>query len=315
MHSLEPEIRTLQREGLLDDGAALRAIALENRDLWSVHRELRMALYASVVAITVGLGIFLKQNLDRIGPAAVMLGLAGAAAVCYAVAVRMHRRSAEPSIAGEYVLLLGALIVTADLGYAESQFHWFGSDWSRHLLILAVLHAATAYALESPLLLSLSLASFAGWIGVERGFGGTSTLEQAAHDAGGRALLCAALILAWREAHRRLNGSRRMREVMDHFAFNLGFWGGLAWCASEDRRVAGLLLVLALAVGSIRCAIRWAREMFMVYGIVYGAIGLCIVEGTLHAGALGGTLMQLLTVIGGAALMWRLRGRTKNVPV
>jgi hypothetical protein len=313
MHSLEPEVRMLHRDGVLDEAAAARAIALESRTLFSVFQELRAALYGAVAAIIAGIGIFLKQNLDRIGPVAIIVGLAGAAAVCYVFAVRMHRRSAQRSVAADYVLLLGALIVSADLGFAESQFHWFGADWSRHLLILSALHAATAYSLESPLVLSLSLASFAGWIGVERSLGSLLTLGHAAPSVGGRALLCAAVILAFRELHRRLHGARPMQEIMEHFAANLGFWGGLAWCASGDRRGAGLMVVLALGFAAIRFGIRCAREIFVVYGIVYGAMALCIVEGTLQAAPFLLALMQLLTVTGSAFLLWRLHGRATSV--
>jgi hypothetical protein len=313
MHSLEPEVRTLHREGVLDDAVAARAVAHESRTVFSVFQELRAALYGAVAAITAGIGIFLKQNLDRIGPVAIIIGLAGAATVCYVVAARMHRRGVQPSVTADYVLLLGALIVSADLGFAEAQFHWFGADWSRHLLILAAVHAATAYWLESPLVLSLSLASFAGWIGVERSFGNLLTLEHAAPSAGGRALLCAAAILAWREIHRRLHGSRLMQEVMEHFAANLAFWGSLAWCSSDDRRGVGLMAILALGFAAVRYGIRWTREVFVVYGIVYGTLALCIVEGTLHTTLLLEALMQLLTATASAALLWRLHGRAKNV--
>jgi hypothetical protein len=312
MHSLEPEVRTLHRQGVLDDAAAAHAVALENRTLFSVFQELRAVLYAAVAAISVGIGIFLKQNIDRIGPVAIIAGLAGAAAVCYVFAVRMHRRGLQPSVAADYVLVLGALIVSADLGFAEAQFHWFGADWARHLLILAAVHAATAYWLESPLVLSLSLASFAGWIGVERSFGNLLILEHAAPSAGGRALLCAALILAWREIHRRLNASRLMQEVLEHFAANLGFWGGLAWCSSDERRGAGLMVVVALGFVAIRHGIRRTREIFVIYGIVYGAVALCIVEGTLKAAPLAAALMQLFTVTGSAWLLWRLHGQARR---
>ena len=181
--------------------------------------------------------------------------------------------------------------------------------------ILAALHAATAYWLESPLVLSLSLATFAGWIGVERSFGNLLTLEHAVPSAGSRALLCAALIVAWREIHRQLRGSLLMQEVMEHFAATLGFWGGLAWCSSDERRIAGLIVVLALGAAAIRHGIRTAKEIFVVYGIVYGAIALCVVESALRTAPLLTALMQLLTVAGSAGLLWRLHARPKNLPL
>jgi hypothetical protein len=167
MLSLEPEYRALRLAGLIDEDAAARAIALERGTIFPVFEELRFVLYAAVASIISGVGILVKANLDRIGPLTLILALALAAAACYASAIRTRLRGSSRSIGGDYLLLLGALILSADLGYAESQFRWLGSHWSWHLLILAALHAVTAYALDSRLVLSVSLTSIAGWFGVE----------------------------------------------------------------------------------------------------------------------------------------------------
>jgi hypothetical protein len=104
-----------------------------------------------------------------------------------------------------------------------------------------------------------------------------------------------------------------MQEVLEHFAANLGFWGGLAWCSTDERRGAGLMVVLVLGFVAIRHGIRHAREIFVIYGVVYGAVALCVVEGTtLQAAPLAATLMQLLTVAGSAWLLWRLHGRARS---
>src|SRR5271168_503804 len=167
MHSLEPEYLELHADGEIDAAAASWAVALERGTVFSVFQELRVALYAAVAAITSGISILLAKNLGRIGPLTVILALALVAAACYGTAFRTQRRGEVRSLGGDYLLLLGALILSADVGYGESQFHWLGSHWSWQLLILAALHAATAYLLDSRLVLSASLASLAGWFGVE----------------------------------------------------------------------------------------------------------------------------------------------------
>src|SRR5215472_18878546 len=157
MHSLEAELRELQSRGALDAATASRALALESRSLFSVFQELRAALYAAVALVVSGVGILIKEHLDRIGPLTLILALALAAAACYVPALRAKSRGTAPATVAEYVLLLGALIVSADVGYAESQFHWLGANWSRHLLVLTAFHAFTAYALQSRLVLSVAL--------------------------------------------------------------------------------------------------------------------------------------------------------------
>src|SRR5438105_4617427 len=164
MHTLERELRELHAAGLIDEPTTLRAVALDRGSIFTLFEELRIALYGAVALITTGLGILLKENLERIGPITVICVLALAAAACYACAIRTHLRARTRSIGGDYILLLGTLILSADLSYGEFQFHWLGSNWSRHLLLLAALHAATAYVFDSRLVLSVALTSLAGWL-------------------------------------------------------------------------------------------------------------------------------------------------------
>ena len=49
---------------------------------------------------------------------------------------------------------VGTLLASAALAYAERQFTLLGPWWSWHLLLLAVVHAAVAYAFSSPLVLA-----------------------------------------------------------------------------------------------------------------------------------------------------------------
>ena len=292
MHSLEPEYLELNAAG-----------AAEKRSsIFSVFEELRFALYASVAAITSGIGILVKQHLDRIGPMTLITVLALAATGCYATAVRTHLRGETRSIGGDYLLLLGALILSADLGYAESQFHWLGSQWSWHLLILAAIHAGTAYALDSRLVLSASLASLAGWFGIE----GHLVL-----DSGIRAVVCACVMFAWREIHRRLSGNTAFLYVFDNFAANIGFWGALGLSFSAATRLTGLALLAAFAAFSVRKGLRGRQEIFVIYGVCYASLGVGSLEIQTIRGELLATVMALATVVAGAALLWIFHQRLK----
>src|SRR5579863_9358861 len=267
MHSLEPEYLELLGAGKIDAAAASRAVALERGTDFSVFQELRAALYASVAAITSGVAVLLAKNLDRIGPLTVILALAVVAAACYGTAIRTRRRGETRSVGGDYLLLLGALILSADLGYAESRFHWLGSHWSWHLLILAALHAATAYVLDSRLVLSASLASLAGWFGIEGNLSALLNLDGMLGHAGVQAILCASVILAWREAHRYFGGNPAYLYVFENFAANAGFCGALALCFVKETRLAGLVALLSAAIVSIAKARRDNQEIFLIYGV------------------------------------------------
>ena len=137
----------------------------------SVREEIRILLWAGVLLVSTGAGLLVKQNLDRIGPMAIAIALGVAAAACL---VFVWRRapgfSWGESDGGELVrdaaLLLGALLVAADLAFIELKFTWLDENWRWHLLIVAVFYAALALRFDSKSLFSLALSSFAAWRGV-----------------------------------------------------------------------------------------------------------------------------------------------------
>ncbi len=312
MHSLEPEIRQLHAEGLLDDETASRAAALDRGDVFSVFAEVRLLLYAGVSLVTGGVGMLLARNLDRIGPLAIVLGITAAALLCAVPAIRARLRGDTPSTAADYLLLLAVLLVSADLGYAEHEFALLGPLWSRHLLILAVFHAVVAYALRSSLVLGASLSALVGWFGVANAVGRMPFIDLPSSALAGRALLCAAIIGAWRMADRFRDHESRFTPVFDHFAINVAFWGALAWCNVNSWSVAGLLLVAVLAGLAITLALRTGREAFLVYGVVYAAFGLCLVVVPQMSGDRSTAGFILLVVCGAAAALWTLRQQLRE---
>jgi hypothetical protein len=302
MLSLDPELGELRRAGLIDEATAAREISLERRALFSVFAELRIALYAGLVAITTGLGMLLKSNLDRIGPLALVVALAAFAAVCYAIALRWRAKRGA-TLGGEYVVLLAALTVSAALGYGESQFHWLGDHWSLHLLLLALVHGITAYVFDSPLVLSLALATVASWLGIER---------NVSIDFGWRAFIFGAGVLAWREIHRRRHGDLAMQAVLEQFCSNSLFLGAVTWCANSERPLSGLLIVAMLAVVSIRAGLKSGREAFVAYGVVYATLAACLMEAKARVSLVSAVALMLGTLVAAAILFWKLRTQLRS---
>lgn len=311
MHTLEAEYLELKAAGVVDEPTATRATALDRGSIFSLYSELRFALYAAVAAITAGIGLMLKHNLDRIEPATMIVVLILIALLCYASAERIRRRGVERSIGGDYVLLLGALILSAAVGYAEFRFHWLGANWSLHLLLLAAVHAATAYYFNSRLVLSVALTSLAGWFGIQPHIDTLFAAENTWHQYGIHALLCAGTIMAWREVHLRTSRPQPFVEVLEHFAANLAFWGALAWVFDSSTRWIGILMVIGFAVASIRNGLRNRQEAFVAYGIAYATVGLCVIEATTLKRHLVIVLLALITIVTAATLLWRFHSQLK----
>jgi hypothetical protein len=312
VHELSAELHGLNTEGVAE-AARLRALRLEQREVFSVRRELMVALYVAVATLVAGVGLLVKANLDRIGPVALLSGIFAAAALCYAIALRARRAGRERSLGEDYVLLLGALLASAAVGYAEVQFKLFGSGWSRHLLLLAIWHLASAYFFGSRLVLAVALTAFAGWVGVEARLG--TVLDPLYPRFGGfgfRSLTCAMAFYLGSRFH--LAGSTTatgFRDVYRQFAANFGFWGALALGGDASTRWIGAATLLGLAFVIGRTGLAERRQSFVIYAVGYTTIGLVWLESLLINDYLLTSWAGLLTVIGAVVLLLNLRARLK----
>lgn len=312
MHSLQSELKELRAANAMDSEMAEHALAIDRGAAFSVFLELRIVLYLAVLLIVTGVGILLANNVDRIGPVAIALTVALSAACCYAFIIRKQLKGQARSVVGDYVLLLGALLVSADVAFIETQFHLLGERWSLYLWLLAVLHAVTAYALDSRLVLSLALASLCGWFGVSQHIGNVFHLYESSWEKGCRAMMCAASVLGWRVANQYGGKYPHFNEALDHYAINLGFLAGLMWCGIDGFILLGVLVVAILAALVIRSGLITRDEWFIVYGVVYSAICVCIVTEKVIHDALVVALVILFAVIAVAVLLWRSHNQLKE---
>jgi hypothetical protein len=312
MHELSAELCELKAGGAVEV-ARLQALRLEQREVFSVRRELLVVLYVAVATLVAGVGLLVKTNLDRIGPVALLSGILIAAALCYAIALRARRAGRERSLGEDYVLLLGALLFSAAVGYAEMQFKLFGSSWSRHLMLLAIWHLASAYLFGSRLVLAVALTAFAGWVGVEARLG--TVLDPFYPRVGGfgsRSLMCAMVFYLGSRFHLAgSNAATGFRDVYRQFAANFGFWGALALGGDASTRWIGAATLLGLAFVVGRAGLAERRQSFVIYAVGYTTIGLVWLESLLIGSYLLTSWAGLLTVIGAVVLLLNLRARLK----
>jgi hypothetical protein len=312
VHTLEPEFLALRAQGTIDEATTARAVALDRGEVFSLHQELRATMYMGVLLVMAGVGTILARNLDRLGPLAITLTIALAALACALPATRATLAGRALTVAADYLLLLGVLLASADLAYAERQFTLLGPLWTWHLLVLAVVNAAIAYSFRSSLVMAASLTALAGWFGLGGSPVDAMHFEFSTPGLGGRALACAAVIAAWRFVDLRSRPDTGFSDVFEHFAANLAFWGLLAWCLEWPWLAAGLPLLAVLAWASVRRGLATGREAFLVYGVVYAALGTCFVlvprirDDTATLG------FALLVVCVAAAALWQLRRRLRE---
>ena len=167
-------VEALVGEGVLAPEQAVLPRRAARGEILSVRAELRSLLWLGVSLVASGVGLLVKENLQRIGPLTIAVALGAGAAACLAWTARTAPalswgEQPSPNLAFDYVLLLGATLVGADLAFIEVKFTPLGPNWPWHLLGASVIFAALAFRFDSRIVFSLALSTFAAWRGVSMG--------------------------------------------------------------------------------------------------------------------------------------------------
>lgn len=308
----------LERDGVLSPAQAALLGRIARGERASADLLLHALLYAGVLAVTGGVGLLVKDRITDLGPVAIAALIGAAAAGCLGWCARVappfaRGRTAAPGVAFDYLLVLGALLLAADLAWIEWRFTPLGAAWPWHLLVVSGIHAALALRFDSRALFALALAGFAAWRGVA-----VASLEQTLFGwAGGtlalrlNGLACGVLFIAAGHLLRR-------RDVKAHFepvATLLGWVLALVAVAGGmdgDAPAAWLHRVALLALGAWLGVRHWRTGDFRLFvlGVLAGYVAFLALT---LPGIDGGGLSALYVAASAAALLaGLLRARARR---
>ena len=249
--------------------------ALVRKERFSVFVELHTVLYLGVVFFIGGVGWTIQTHFQGLGDAAILsaltFALAGSLYYCFSKGRAYSNGLVEaPGFAFDYVLYLGCLVLGLELGYLEFRFHLLQGDWDHYLLLSASVFFLLAYRFDNRFVLSLALSTLAGWFGLRLSrfpdFVGASLRASALIYGGLTAAAGAGLFRAGIKKH--------FLETYLHIAVNVLFVALLSELFESNPNDLFLLALLGLAGLAIAAGVRVRRFAFVVYGIVYGYIGL-----------------------------------------
>ena len=267
---VEAAVERLRGQQVLSAAQADLFCRVARRELVSVHRELRFLLYAGILVTMAGVGLLVKENYERIGPLAIAAALTLAAAACLAW---VHRNappfswgeSPSPHLAFEYLLLLGVLLLGADLAYVEAQFTPLGGAWPWHLLIISVVSAVLAVRYDSRVVFSAALSTFAAWRGVSVALLEGLIWPGAGEEASLRvnAIGCGVFFLLLGTMLRRQGRKPHFEPVAVHLGWILVL-GALASGLGGDDTAFGVALMLT---GSALAVFAFRRSRFSLFAL------------------------------------------------
>ena len=278
------------------------------RDLVSVHFEIRALLYIGVLLLTSGVGLFLAEHRDAIGPWAIVGAVGVAAACCLAWVVRhapplSWGEVASPGVAFDYVLLLGLLLAASALAYAEAQFTLLGARWPQHLVLVGVGYLAAAYRWDSRTVLGLALTTLAAWRGVSISLVSPFMWRGEAASLRANAIALGVLYVAVAALSVRFRRKAHFEAVYANLGllFLLGalasgaFARGLGW-------EAWLVALLAAAAVVVWVSYRLRRSLYFAQGVAAAYLGLLQLLFELFGRDLNAIVFLLSALLGAGAL-------------
>ncbi len=285
---VEDALPGLVEQVLIAPEQAALAGRIARRELVSVRGELRTALYLGVLLVLAGVSLLVKENLERIGPVAIATGIGLAALLALAWVVRngpafTWGSDESPHLAFDYVLLLGVLLVGADLAYSEWKFTPLGAGWTWHLFFMALFAGAMAVRYDSRVLWSLALSTFAAWRGVAVSFATAthSLLGEVSEAARVNALVCGAFFIALGALAKRFDRKAHFEPAAVYLGWLLVLGGLVAGSLEhvfghEDAVNPWALATLAVGAGLAVWTLRQRRFWLFALGVVAGYIGLSV---------------------------------------
>jgi hypothetical protein len=273
-------IARLRTDNVLSGRQAALFNRVARRHLVSVRFEIRVLLYVGVLLLTSGVGVLVVEHHGAIGPLAIAGSIGLAAAACLAWVVRRAPPFSwdevpSPTVAFDYVLLLGLLLFAADLGYIEAQFTLLGPRWAHHLLVVGAIYLLAAYRWDSSTVLGLALTTLAAWRGVSVSLASASLGTGDGSELRASAIAFGALYVAAAALAVRLERKPHFEQVFGNAGLLL-LLGALVSGVLEHGSTWGLWLVALLVVAGVVMwvSFRLGRSLSFAQGVLAAYVGL-----------------------------------------
>jgi hypothetical protein len=274
MTTLE-RLREWHQAGVITEIQAQTLAALVRRERFSIFLELNAGLYIGVLALVGGVGWTFRTYFANVGDLFILTTFSvlvvGCLYYCFSRASPYaHGEVESPNLPFDYVLYLGCLMLSAELAYIEFRFQLFQGVWDHYLLFAAATFALLGYRFDNRFVLSLALASLAGWFGLKVsafGFRSADFLRMSALTYG-------AIVAGTGWTLYRQGIKPHFVESYLHIAANVVFTAIVSGVVDQSASALYLAALIALCGVSIVLGVRFARFVFVAYGIVYGYIGI-----------------------------------------
>ncbi len=239
-------------------------IAIVRKERFSVFVELNVLLYVGVLSLAAGVGWTINTYFADLGDAAILIGL-----TALLMSSLYYCFSHKPGMVVDYILYLACLTLAAELAYIEARFEVLRDHWDYYVLLSAFVYFFFAYRFDNRLVLSLALSTLAAWFGVK-----ISRFDLISSDSLRAAAIGYGLIVSGGGLLLAHHGIKKhYLETYLHVGANVLFMALVSGASERNANWMYLPGLVVLAVVSIRAGLHFRRFVFVVYGTIYGYIG------------------------------------------
>ena len=275
---MQKALNDLEGVGILTRQQASLLRRIYGRELFSVHWELRLLLYAGILILTTGLGLLIAKHFASVGHLALLAAIALGSAGCFAWCLRRGggftpERLPTPDAAYDYILFLGCLLLGTLQGYLEYRYQVLALNWNWWLLGSGLCYLLCAHYFDNRLVLSLALSTLGAWLGVKTSLRGNDLWDVALR---GNGLIFGAALVAVGAAQFLLGWKRHFLPVHLHLGVNLLLAALVSGVGSRTDAVLYLAGLLLVGAGSALYAQRTRSFAFLLYAVLYGYLGITI---------------------------------------
>ena len=167
----EQKTQELFDQNVITETQFTQVKAYKNLGIFSLHTELKLFLYLSVLSFTTGIGILIYQNIDTIGHVAILAIILAVTVVCFyfsfkkANGFRKEETNFEDPIY-DYIILTALLLTCVFIGYLQFQYTAFGTHYGLATLIPTIIGLFCAYYFDNKSILSIAITGLAAYIGL-----------------------------------------------------------------------------------------------------------------------------------------------------
>jgi hypothetical protein len=167
----EQAVQNLFEKNLITENQFQEIKTYRALKIFSLHAELRLFLYLSVLLFTSGIGILIYENIDTIGHTAILSLLLIVIVVCFYYCFKSAKgfQKAETTFEHpvlEYLVLAANILTCIFIGYLQFQYKPFGEHYGLATLVPTIVSFFCAYYFDNKSVLTIAVTGLAAYIGL-----------------------------------------------------------------------------------------------------------------------------------------------------